>query len=86
MASSSSVPPKSHEDAPAKHLRPELAALVRALSALPEEERVRVYAAVNEEAQSARATLSWDDWDRARGGVALGGNAVDDCDELYDGA
>jgi hypothetical protein len=86
MATSSSVPPTSHEAAPAKHLRPELAALVRALSALPEDERVRVYAAVNEEARSARPTLTWDDWDRARGSVSLGGNAVDDCDELYDGA
>ena len=84
MATSSSTPPASNGTVPPTHLRPELVALVRALARLPEEDRVRVYAAVNDERGSARATLDWDEWERARGAVSLGGNAVDDCDELYD--
>ena len=84
MATSSSTPPASNGTAPPKYLRPELVALVRALAGLPEDERVRVYAAVNDETRSARATLDWDEWENARGTISLGGNAVDDCDELYD--
>jgi len=84
MATSSSTPPASNGTPPPKHLRPELSALVRTLAGLPEEERVRVYAAVEDETRSARATLNWDEWERARGTISLGGNAVDDCDELYD--
>lgn len=57
---------------------------MRALAVLPQDERVRVYAAVDDETRSARSTLGWDEWERARGTVSLGGNAVDDCDELYD--
>lgn len=56
---------------------------MRALVALPDSERSRVYAAVNE--QATTPTLSWDDWEQARGVVHLGGNAVEDCDGLYDG-
>ena len=84
MATSSSTPPASSGTVPPNHLRSELVALVRALARLPEEDRVRVYAAVNDERGSKRATLDWDEWERARGTVSLGGNAVDDCDELYD--
>jgi hypothetical protein len=84
MATSSSTPPASNGTSPSKHLRPELVALVRALAGLPEDDRVRVYAAVNDETRLARATLDWDEWEKARGAVSLGGNAVDDCDELYD--
>lgn len=84
MATSSSTPPASNGAAPPTHLRPELVSLVRALARLPEEDRVRVYAAVKDERDSARATLDWNEWERARGTVSLGGHAVDDCDELYD--
>jgi hypothetical protein len=28
--------------------------------------------------------LSWEQWDAAAGVVSLGGDAVDDCDHLYD--
>jgi hypothetical protein len=84
MGTSSSTPPAPSVHAGAKYLRPELAELVRALVVLPDEERVRVYAAVNDEKQRTRATLSWSDWDRAKGSVSLGGNAMEDCDGLYD--
>jgi hypothetical protein len=61
--------------------------LVRALAALPEPERSEVYAAVNDETRRSRGpTLSWDDWEAARGVVSLGGNAVEDSDALYDDA
>jgi len=62
-------------------------ALVSALATLPEPERSTVYAAVNDHArQSRRAMLSWEEWESARGVVTLGGNALDDCDKLYDDA
>jgi hypothetical protein len=86
MARSSNPPAQTPSTAP-KHLRPELEVLVRALAALPEPERSEVYAAVNEEARRSRGpTLSWDDWEAARGVVNLGGNAVEDCNALYDDA
>ena len=84
MATSSSTPPASTAPEGAKHLRPELAGLVRALAALPDAERDRVYAAVNDERRRARGTLPWDEWEKAKGTVSLGGNAVEDCDGLYD--
>ncbi len=84
MATSSSTPPAPSGLAAAKYLRPELVELVRALAALPEAERERVYVAVNDEKARARGTMGWDEWEKARGIVSLGGNAVEDCDGLYD--
>jgi hypothetical protein len=85
---SSSNPPAANVPPGPKYLRPELESLVRALAALPEPDRSTVFAAANEQAQLARKgpTLSWDDWESARGVVKLGGNAVEDCDGLYDDA
>jgi hypothetical protein len=87
MPNSSNPPAANLLPAP-KHLRPELENLVRALAALPEPERSTVFAAANEQASRDRKgpTLSWDDWESARGVVTLGGNAVEDCDGLYDDA
>jgi len=34
---------------------------------------------------NAVGTLSWEQWDAASGVVSLGGDAVEDCDRLYDG-
>ena len=85
MAKSSYPPPTTPPSAP-KHLRPELKALVRALAALPDGERSTVYEAVNEAGKSRGAMLTWEEWEAARGVVTLGGNALDDCDQLYDGA
>lgn len=85
---SSSNPPAANVPPAPKYLRPELENLVRALAALPEPERSTVFAAANEQAQRERRgpTLSWDDWEAARGVVKFGGNAVEDCDGLYDDA
>jgi hypothetical protein len=84
MATSSSIPPASSGPTGAKYLRSELAELVRALAALPEAERERVYLAVDEERERARRVLSWLEWEKARAIVTLGGDAVEDCDGLYD--
>lgn len=85
---SSSNPPAANAPSAPKQLRPELENLVRALAALPEPERSTVFAAANAQAQPERKgpTLSWDDWESAHGVVKLGGNAVEDCDGLYDDA
>ncbi|HEY6880014.1 MAG TPA: hypothetical protein VI299_18445 [Polyangiales bacterium] len=84
MATPSSTPPASGSSSGAKHLRPELADLVRTLAALTAAERERVYLAVADERERARNILPWDEWESAKGTVSLGGNAVEDCDELYD--
>jgi hypothetical protein len=61
--------------------------LVRQLADLPDRDRRDVVAAAEETVKSAqRAVLPWDAWEAARGIMTLGGNAVDDCDRLYDGA
>ena len=41
-------------------------------------------AAVDQEAAEGRGTVTWDALECARGVVRLGGNALDDCDQLYD--
>ena len=43
-------------------------------------------AAAEETAAVAHPTLSWEAWEAARGVVHFGGDAVEDCDRLYDGA
>lgn len=82
------VPPSSNAPAPGSprpSARPELQSLVRQLAALPANVRNEVVSAA-EEAATAKPVLSWAEIDRARGVVALGGNAVDDANSLYDGA
>lgn len=66
--------------------------LVRQLAALPLEQRQRVVAAAEREAARATthesATERAERWKRLRalaGVVDLGGNALDDCERLYDG-
>jgi hypothetical protein len=68
-----------------RRLRPGLEPLVRQLAELPEEERREVVAAADESA-GTHPVLSWESWESARGLVNLGGDAVEDCDRLYDGA
>lgn len=83
---SSSNPPAANVPPAPKYLRPELENVVRALAALSEPDRSTVVAAASEHARQERKgpTLSWDDWESARGVVKLGGNAVEDCDGLHD--
>ncbi len=62
-----------------EHLLP-LVEKLRALS--PAEFELVVQAA---EAQAKLRTVSWESWQEAKGIVSLGGNAVEDCNALYDG-
>jgi hypothetical protein len=67
--------------------------LVRQLAALPADERQRVVAAAELEAVTAISDEGADQrrrgrWQRLRalaGVVDLGGNALEDCEQLYDG-
>ena len=68
-----------------RRLRPALDPLVRQLAELPEDERRDVIAAAQESA-AQHPFLSWEAWESARGIVNLGGDAVADCDRLYDGS
>jgi hypothetical protein len=83
---SSSNPPVANVRRAPKYLRPELEKLVRALAALQEPDRATVVAAANEQAQRDRKgpTISLDDWETTRWVLGLGGNAVEDCNWLYD--
>jgi hypothetical protein len=67
-------------------IRPELQPLVRELAELPERERREVVAAAEQASKDLEPTLPWESWDAARGVVCLGGDAVEDCDRLYDGS
>jgi hypothetical protein len=58
------------------HKRRSLA--LRVLASIPEEGEAT-------EAREQGATVSWQMIESLRGVVHLGGNAVDDCDRLYDG-
>jgi len=66
-------------------VHPELEPLVRQLAELSEAERRDVIAAA-EQTVARRPVLPWEAWERARGVVKLGGNAVEDCERHYDGA
>ena len=57
------------------------------LAALTREERTRVLASVARKTPPPRAhsTLTWDKLRSVEGIVSLGGNAVEDCERLYDG-
>jgi hypothetical protein len=63
----------------------ELEPLVRELAELSEEARRDVFAAVEEAKGRNRATVAWESFKAASGIVSLGGDAVLDCDRLYDG-
>jgi hypothetical protein len=56
---------------------------------LPDEERQALALRLRNEAKKAHpsrgAVISWDALRRARGVVQLGGDAVADCERLYDG-
>jgi hypothetical protein len=56
---------------------------------LPESERRALASRVRDELRAARrprrGALSWESLERAQGVVHLGGDAVEDCDRLYDG-
>ena len=71
--------PKRGESAGSQRAR-----LVHALAQLPEEERRAIVADARREARR-NATLAWASLRAARGVVSLGGDAVVDCDRLYDG-
>lgn len=58
--------------------------LVHELAQLPADERRKVIADAQREAQR-RTTLSWGSLRASRGVVTLGGDALADCDSLYDG-
>jgi hypothetical protein len=62
-----------------EHLLP----LFQQLMALSETDRRLVIAAAEE--QRELPAMSWETFDRARGIVSLGGDAVEDCKALYDG-
>jgi len=66
-------------------VRPELEPLVRQLAALPSAVRHSVVSAAEEAAAESKPVLPWDEFDRAHGIVQLGGDALADCDALYDG-
>lgn len=62
----------------------ELRRLVRELAQLPADERRQVIVDAHREAQR-RATLAWGSLRASRGVITLGGDALADCDSLYDG-
>ncbi|WP_394826060.1 hypothetical protein [Pendulispora albinea] len=64
---------------------PALEPLVRQLAALPDEDRKAVVQAAENARRPQRAVASWDTLDSLRGVVRLGGDAIEDCDRLYDG-
>jgi hypothetical protein len=79
------VPPsRSSSAAPAV---PELLQpLVKQLAELSEVDRQLVIRAANSQAEPRELrTISWESLMEAKGIVALGGNADDDCKALYDG-
>ena len=66
-------------------MRPGLELLVRELANLPADERREVVIAAEEEAATRKPTLPWESWEAAGAAVTFGGDAVEDCDRLYDG-
>jgi len=84
-------PPRSNSAAPVvpEQLQPlvkQLAALNEQLAALNEVDRQLVIQAANSQAEPRELrTISWESLMEAKGIVALGGNADDDCKALYDG-
>lgn len=70
-----------------RKLRPDLEPLVKTLVALPADDRAVVLAMVEAETRPApRLTpIPWEALDAMTGVVNFGGNALEDCDRLYDG-
>ncbi len=66
-------------------LRPGLESLVSQLASLPPDERREVVIAAEQTATARKPTLPWESWEAARAVVTFGGDAVEDCDRLYDG-
>lgn len=62
--------------------RADLDKLAEELAALSAEERARVLSAADR--RTPRLRLTWQDLRALKGLVRLGGNAVEDCDRLYD--
>jgi hypothetical protein len=58
--------------------------LVEQLQQLSAEERLSVIRAANDSSAGELPTIPWDVFRQAKGIVGLGGNAVDDCEALYD--
>jgi hypothetical protein len=59
--------------------------LVRELSVLSADDRRAVVFAAESNARARGAVASWDTVRKLTGALALGGNAVEDADRLYDG-
>jgi hypothetical protein len=68
-------------------LPPELGKLVEQLKNLDPEQRSLVIDAAQKAANDTKRwpTMPWDVFEKARGIVSLGGDAVADCEALYDG-
>jgi hypothetical protein len=62
-----------------------LESLVSQLANLPADERREVVIAAEETAAVRKPILPWESWEAARAVVSFGGDAVEDCDRLYDG-
>jgi hypothetical protein len=57
----------------------------RRISVLSADDRRAVVSAAESNARARRAVASWDTIRKLTGTLALGGNAVEDSDHLYDG-
>jgi hypothetical protein len=68
-------------------LPPELGKLVEQLTKLGPDQRSRVIDAAQKAANDAKRwpTMPWDIFEKSHGIVSLGGDAVVDCEMLYDG-
>jgi hypothetical protein len=78
------APPRSSSAAP--FVPEQLQPLVKQLAELNDGDRQLVIRAANSQAGPRELrTVSWDSFLEAKGIVALGGNADEDCKALYDG-
>lgn len=78
--------PPSRSSSAAPVVPEQLQPLVKQLAELSEEDRQLVIRAANSQAEPRELrTISWESLMEAKGIVALGGNADDDCKALYDG-
>jgi hypothetical protein len=78
--------PPSRSSSAAPAVPEQLQPLVKQLAELSEVDRQLVIRAANSQAEPRELrTISWESLMEAKGIVALGGNADDDCKALYDG-
>jgi hypothetical protein len=78
--------PPSRSSSAAPVVPEQLQPLVRQLAELSEVDRQLVIRAANSQAEPRELrTISWESLMEAKGIVAIGGNADDDCKALYDG-